>query len=323
MYIIFLILGFFLLIKGADFLIKGASSIARKLNISNLVIGLTIVAFGTSAPELLVNIEASIKGDSGIVLGNILGSNIANILLILGAASIIYPLIVRRRTVIIEIPIGIFALVMAALLGNDFFINKTSTFLSRIDGMILVFFFLVFIVYAYKVAKTEIFQEDEEENISTAKAIIFTIIGIAALPVGGYLVVESSVEIATLLGASQFVIAATIVAVGTSLPELVTSVVAAYQKKPDIAIGNIVGSNIFNVLWILGVSAIIRPIPIDKVNNWDILIAALVGIFMFSLLHARKRFFIQTEYVLSRWNGIIFLAAYVGYMAFLTLRNTI
>ncbi|HBB02447.1 MAG: CaCA family Na(+)/Ca(+) antiporter, inner membrane protein [Candidatus Peregrinibacteria bacterium GW2011_GWF2_38_29] len=324
MYIVFLILGFVFLLKGADFLIKGASSIARRLNISDLVIGLTIVAFGTSAPELLVNIDASILGRSDIVLGNILGSNIANILLILGVASIISPLVIRSRTVLVEIPLGIFAIIVLGILGNDIFINKSlNSFISKTDGIIMIFFFMIFLVYAYKIAKTEIFRDGEEQNISLLKSIIYLIIGIVALPLGGKWVVESAVEIATLIGLSQFVIAATIVAIGTSLPELVTSTVAAYQKKPDIAVGNVVGSNIFNVFWILGISAVIKPIPINSINNWDILIAGLIGVFMFLFLHARKRFFVQTEYVLSRWSGIIFLVFYFGYVVFLILRGTV
>lgn len=319
MYIIFLILGFALLVKGADFLVQGASSIAKKLKISELAIGLTVVAFGTSAPELLINDQASLQGNSDIALGNILGSNIANILLILGIASVIHPLTVRRRQVLIEIPIGILSLILTWILGNNFFLNK-SAILSQTDGLIMIFFFVIFLIYTYKITKIEIFSENKEKTLSTTTAIFLTIIGLISLPIGGEWVVESAVKIATSLGVSKFVIAATIIAIGTSLPELATSMVAAHKKKSDIVIGNIVGSNIFNTLWILGLSATIRPIKINSINNTDILIATLVGIILFSLLR-RKRFFAQHEYILSRWTGITFLILYTIYLAFLILRS--
>ncbi len=310
-------------------LIEGASIIARKLKISGLVIGLTIVAFGTSAPELFVNIQASIKGTSGIAMGNILGSNITNIFLVLGACAIIYPIALKKNTIWKEIPLSLLAAVMVGVLANDGLIDKMPfSILTRSDGIVLIAFFIIFMYYAYGIAKTEIFQEiDGTQTMSTSKAILFTILGIIFLPVGGKLIVDAALKLATMLGASEFLIGATIIAIGTSAPELITSVMAAYKKKTDIAIGNIVGSNIFNIFWILGLSAIIRPIPFQKLNNIDILITAFASVVLLVFLYFNKKYALfgigGEEHRIERWEGIVLLMLYAGYITYLIFTQSV
>ena len=257
---IFLIAGFAFLVKGADFLVDGASSIAKKFGISALVIGLTIVAFGTSAPELIVNIFASIQGNTDIAIGNILGSNIANILLILGISAMIYPLAVGKGTVWKEIPLGLLAIIVVAIMANDRLIDGGGfSGLTRIDGFILISFFIIFLYYTFGISKAQGTGEPEESNriheYSFFRSGIMVVAGLAGLTLGGKWIVDSAVVIAEQIGLSQAVIGLTIVAIGTSLPELATSAIAAFKKNTDIAVGNIVGSNIFNVFWILGISA--------------------------------------------------------------------
>jgi len=320
-----LIAGFAILLYGAHLLIEGASAIARKLKISELVIGLTIIAFGTSAPELFVNIQASIKGTAGIAIGNILGSNITNIFLVLGASAVIYPIALKKNTIWKEIPLSLLAAIMVGVLANDYLIDKMPfSILTRSDGIVLVAFFIIFMYYVFGVAKTEIFQEiDGTQTMPTLKAVLFTILGIIFLPVGGWLIVDGAVKLAAMLGANEFLIGATIVATGTSLPELITSVMAAYKKKADIAIGNVIGSNIFNIFWILGISAIIKPIPFQKLNNIDILITAFASIILLIFLYINKRYAFfgvaGEEHRIERWEGVMLLILYAGYIAYLIL----
>lgn len=310
-----LLVGFVILIKGADFLVRGSSSIAKKFGISNIVIGLTIVAFGTSAPELIVNIMASIKGSSEIVMGNVVGSNIANILLILGISAMICPLIVKKSTTRIEIPFALLAFLVLATVANDIFIdNGVANFVTRIDGIIMILFFIIFLYYTFSISKAN-GDSGQVEKLSTLKSIIFIIGGILALTLGGNFVVKSAIIIAMYWGVSESLIALTIVSIGTSLPELATSVVAALKKNPDIAIGNVVGSNIFNIFWILGLSAIIRPVFLDPIMNIDILFGVFITILLFGYM------FIGKKNVVQRWQGASMVVLYVGYIVYLVIRG--
>ncbi|MCE1155083.1 MAG: calcium/sodium antiporter, partial [Bacteroidales bacterium] len=265
--IVFLIAGFVLLVIGADWLVNGASALAKKYNVSDLAIGLTIVAFGTSAPELVVNVFAAAQGSHDIVLGNIIGSNNFNLLVILGIAGIITPLAVQHSTVWKEIPFSLLAVAVLFIFANDIFSDGTGV-ISRFDGIILLAFFGWFLWYVGKQLK----NDPAEAEIVTKqypgwKMALLIVGGLAALIAGGRLVVTSAVDIARVMGMSEKLIGLTIVAAGTSLPELATSVVAAIKKNNDIAVGNIVGSNIFNIFLILGVSSVINPVSFNTVFN--------------------------------------------------------
>ncbi|MDY0257411.1 calcium/sodium antiporter [Gudongella oleilytica] len=268
MNIVFFIIGLALLVAGANYFVDGAAGIAKRLKVSALLIGLTVVAFGTSAPEVAVSISASLKGNNGIALGNVLGSNIFNLSFILGAAAIIFPLSVERQTIKKEIPIMILSALSLFALGVDSVIDQNSNIvISRGDGLMLLLLFASFIYYVIEVARNsrEVVELlDNPIEGSTFKLIIKTAGGLAFIIAGGYLVVESAVEIATSLGLSQTFIGLTIVAIGTSLPELVTSIIASIKKNPEIAVGNVVGSNIFNAFFILGASAVISPIAVNS-----------------------------------------------------------
>lgn len=312
--ILLILVGFVVLIKGADWLVVGASALARKNNISDLAIGLTIVAFGTSAPELVVNSFASYEGHADIVFGNIIGSNIFNLFAILGIVGLIAPITVQSSTVWKEIPMSLFAAIVLFLLCNNFFI-KEPDILSRWDGVILFIFFLLFLFYVYKQMKVEQAPPVEETEklikMSNGKIWILIVIGLAGLILGGKLVVNNAVEMATLLGISEKIIALTIVAAGTSLPELVTSVVAATKKNSDIAIGNIIGSNIFNIFFILSFSSFLRPIPYNPVFNTDLYILAGGTLLLFiAMFTGKKR-------RLDRWEALILLTGYILYTVYL------
>jgi cation:H+ antiporter len=314
---ILLIAGFVLLIKGADFLVNGASSIARRFNVSDLVIGLTIVAFGTSTPELFVNIFASFKGNTDIAIGNILGSNIANIFLILGVSSVIYPLTVTKGTVWKEIPFSLLAILVLGILANDRLIDKdNASALMRTDGLVFLSFFIIFLYYSGSIAKR---IEGMEEHVPAkqyglARSLLWVMFGLIGLTLGGKWIVDGAVQLATRFGMSQSLVGLTIVAVGTSLPELATSAMAAYKRNVEIAVGNVVGSNIFNIFFVLAVSSIIKPLPFKETNNIDIgtviLAELLLFIFMFT---GRKR-------LLDRWEGVVFLVIYFTYIGFLILQ---
>jgi cation:H+ antiporter len=310
------IIGFVILIKGADWLVDGASSLAKRFNISNLVIGLTIVAFGTSAPEMVVNIIAGINGNAELAIGNIVGSNIANILLILGVSAIIYPLTVHLNTVWKEIPLSLLAILVLTIMANDILIDRASaSVITRADGFILIAFFIIFLYYTVGIAKSSHERGEEVVPMKLGRSLLLIIIGLAGLLVGGNWIVNGAVKIATLLGMSQRLIGLTIVAVGTSLPELATSAMAAYKKQSDIAIGNVVGSNIFNVFWILGVSALINPLPSQPAVNIDLGMAIFASMLLFGC------FFIGARHMLERWQGIFFLIIYAAYITFLIIKG--
>ncbi|MFA4917024.1 MAG: calcium/sodium antiporter [Syntrophales bacterium] len=312
----FLLIGFVFLIKGADFLVDGASSIARQFNISDLVIGLTIVAFGTSTPELFVNILASLKGNTDIAVGNILGSNIANILLILGVSSAIYPLTVTKGTVWKEIPLSLLAALVLGFMANDQLIDKRDiSVLTRIDGLILLSFFAIFIYYSASIAKrTEGMNDHISMEIYGFKKSVFLItLGFIGLTLGGKWIVDGAVHMSKSLGMSESLVGLTVVAIGTSLPELATSAMAAYKKNVDIAVGNVVGSNIFNIFFVLGISSIINPIPFLTKNNADIGAVLVSSLLLFALTGRNNR--------LDRWKGVVFIGLYVAYNVFIIIRN--
>lgn len=309
------VVGFVLLIKGADWLVDGASSIARKLKISNIVIGLTIVAFGTSAPELIVNIMASMRGSSDIAVGNVVGSNIANILLILGISAIIFPLSVKKGTVFKEIPLSLLAVLALWFMANDVLLDgAVANSLGRIDGLVFLLFFIIFLYYTFGISKAQ-GQEGEVKEHKTALSIFFVIIGIASLAIGGNWIVEGAILIAQQLGISEALIGLTIVAIGTSLPELATSAMAAYKKNPDIAMGNVVGSNIFNIFWILGASTLIHPINFSATMNFDIYFLVFTTALLFTVM------FIGKKHTIERWQGVLFVLTYVAYLAYLVVRG--
>ncbi len=312
--VLLLLIGFVILIKGADFLVGGASSMAKKLNISSIAIGLTIVSFGTSAPEMLVSVTSSLKGYNLAAFGNVIGSNNFNLLFILGVAGIIYPLVVLRNTVRYEVPLSLLAGLILYLLVNDVtFRGAESNLLSRFDSFILLAFFGLFMLYVYRTMSQSVDsnQNDSIKLYTTSVSIGLVLLGMAMLVGGGTLVVDNAIFIAEEYGISKKLIGLTILAVGTSLPELATSAVAAYKKNTDIAIGNVIGSNIFNLLFILGINGLIRPLPYDTVMNFDIYIygAATVAliIFMFTL-NTRK---------LDRWEAFLLLISYFAYTIFL------
>jgi cation:H+ antiporter len=305
--------GFYLLIKGADILVDGASSLAKRLKVSDLVIGLTIVALGTSAPELAVNISASYKGQTGIAISNVLGSNIANILLILGVSSIIRNVTVKENTVWKEIPFSLLAAIIVFLQANDVFFGAgTKNQISRNDGLEMLAFFIIFLYYIFSIAKEENIFEDEipKLQLSLGKSIIYIIIGLILLPLGSDWVVNGAVRVAKFFGISEAYIGLTIVAIGTSLPEMATSIVALYKKNSDISIGNVVGSNIFNVFLILGISSVIRPLEFSTKNNVDVVMTVLASLILFFSL------FVGKKHEVERSQGILFLLIYIIYLIF-------
>jgi cation:H+ antiporter len=305
--ILLIVVGFLLLIKGADWMVDGASALAKKNNISDLAIGLTIVAFGTSAPELVVNIIASYDHHSDIVFGNVIGSNNFNLFVVLGIVGLIFPINVQSTTVWKEIPISFVAVVALFFLTNDFFVQE-SHILSRFDGFLLFVLFCLFLFYVYKQLKKDI-PKTISSNVNQSDIKIWGLIGIGltGLVLGGKLVVTNAIELATVFGISEKIIGLTIVAAGTSLPELVTSVVAAFKKNSDIAIGNIIGSNIFNILLILSLSAFVSPIEFNIEFNKDVYLLGAGTLFLFVAMFTGKK------KKLDRWEAGVLLVAFIIY----------
>ncbi|MDH5610369.1 MAG: calcium/sodium antiporter [Cyclobacteriaceae bacterium] len=312
--ILFVVAGFVSLIFGANWLVDGASALARKYNVSDLVIGLTIVAFGTSAPELVVNSIASVKGYTDLVLGNIIGSNNFNLYIILGLSGLILPLKVQTSTAWKEIPISLLVSVLLLFLLNDILFTGT-TYLSRIEGLIMLLLFCLFLYYVFNQMKNDPQTVAIENQNSALKIWGLIIIGLGGLLLGGQLVVVNSVGIASALGVSEKIIGLTIVAAGTSLPELVTSIVAVTKKNSDIAIGNVIGSNIFNILLILSISSIIKPIEYNPKFNLDMLILIGGTVFLFTsmLTGQRKK--------LDRWEAGVLFGFYTIYTTYLVLNE--
>lgn len=315
-----LVVGFVLLIKGADILVKGSSSIAARFGISEIIIGLTIVSIGTSMPELIVNIMASVRGSSEMAIGNVLGSNIANLLLILGLTAIVRTLPVSRNTVIAEIPFSIAAILLIGFLANAnlWGANDTIIGLSRIDGALIMFFFFVFFVYIFMMAVSEkslIPTEEIETSLPVWKSMTFIILGVIMLFLGGKWVVEGAIELSRLLGMSETFISLTVVAVGTSLPELVTSITAARRGRVDLAVGNVVGSNIFNALWILGISSTIKDIPFNIIANTDLMIVVFATLLVLILM------IISRKLEVKRFHGVVLFMSYIIYNIYIFIRG--
>lgn len=352
--IFLLIIGFVLLIKGADILIDGSSSMAKKLGLSNLVIGLTIIAFGTSAPELIVSMLAAIKGNSDISMGNIIGSNIVNLLFILGATTLFAKIKVDSSIVKKQIPFSILAAVALFVLINSTLINGSGVNgLTRTSGIILILFFCIFLYYTFSTAKKDddlgkeiksknkaksiitflvnlflkIFKinkksddsfDDNSEEIKVRKnwiSILMIIGGIVALFLGGRFIVNSATYIAASFGLSEALIGLTVVAIGTSLPELAASVIAAKKNQADMAVGNVIGSNIFNILWILGCSSIISPLAYNPAMNIDILFLIFTSFLLLPLIYFGKK------HHLTKIEGLILLSLYVVYLIFIIMRG--
>jgi cation:H+ antiporter len=308
--ILLLILGFGILIKGADWLVNGGSALARKYNVSELAIGLTIIAFGTSMPEFVVNAFAAYKSHGDLIYGNIIGSNIINLFAILGITGLIAPIIVQSSTVWKEIPFSFFGVILLFFLSNS--IISENEILSRLDGMILLIFFFLFLYYVFRQLKSENIPLDLNRiEMSNFKMWMFILLGLAFLVAGGRLVVVNSVNIAMDLGISETIIGLTIVAAGTSLPELATSVVAAIKKNTDIAVGNIIGSNIFNIFYVLGVSSLIKPVDYNIKFNFDLYLLGFGTIFLFIAMFTGKK------KKLDRWEAGILFIIYAGYTIFL------
>ena len=311
--ILILILGLLLLSKGADLFVQGASIAAKRLRVSPMMIGLTVVAFGTSAPELAVNIFATTNGNTGITFGNIIGSNISNILLILGVAALIRPLGTEKNTIWREIPFALLGVLVLIILVNDSILGGGENVLGTGDALILLLFFAIFMVYVFGMARVTTSDEPEIKEFGTGRTILYLLIGLAGLLGGGQLLVSAAIDIATQLGVSERVIGLTIVAIGTSLPELMTSAIAAYRGQTDIAIGNVIGSNIFNIFFILGISGLVSPLPFRSAMNLDLGLLLLASVLLFVTMFTGGR------RVLDRWEASIFLVLYVSYTVYLFL----
>lgn len=317
--LLFVILGIVAILYGADFLVDGAVAIARKYKVSTAVIGLTIVAFGTSTPELAVSLTGAFQGQSDISLGNVLGSNTFNILAIVGISSLVRPLLINRNTRSYEIPFMVMISFALALLSLDHLFEENSMDkITRADGLILLFFFLLFIAYSFATArkkgdKEEIPQESKKE-IKGILAVLMLIGGLVMLIVGSKVFLYGATDIAKDFGISEAVIGVTLAAIGTSLPELITSVVAVKKGQIDIAINNVVGSNIFNILFILGTTATINPLSRGNISNMDFLfmLGSAVGLLFFALLSKKK--------VIPRFVGVLFTIAYISYMTLLVIQ---
>jgi cation:H+ antiporter len=309
--VLLLIAGFISLIYGANILVDSASSLAKKLNVPNMVIGLTIVAFGTSSPELVVNLIASVNHNSDMALGNVIGSNIFNVLAILGLAALIRPLVVKNTTTWIEIPLSLLAAVVVFVMAGDvLFDGAGASTISRADGIILLLFFAIFLAYNIAVMKSGSSETDiPTKNYPVNKSVMFIVIGLVLLAAGGRMIVYSATNIALLLGLSERIIALTIVSVGTSLPELATSVIAARKNNLDIAIGNVVGSNIFNIFFVLGISAVINPVPIGQGVNLDLYVNIGASLLLFAFV------FTGRGRKLERWEGGIFILLYLVFVS--------
>ena len=308
-----LIVGFVVLILGADWLVSGASGLAKRLNVPDLVIGLTVVAFGTSAPELMVNLMAAFNNESEIALTNILGSNTINTFIILGISALIYPIKSQKSSRKYEIPWSVFAGLIILVMGTECFgLCGGDAIISRLDGVVLLLIFSLFMYYTLKMAKNNTESQDEGFlPMKIWKAVLLIAVGLVALVVGGKVIVINAVSIAQAFGVSQAVIGVTVVALGTSLPELATSAIAAFKKNPDLAIGNVIGSNIFNVFFVLGISAVIRPLP-SYSNLWiDASLAALGSLLLLLFVSTNR------NKELKRWQGAFFLVCYGVYLVWL------
>lgn len=296
-------------------MVEGACALAVKLSISEIVIGLVLVSFGTSAPELIVNVFSAIQGKTDFSFGNIIGSDIMNILLILGVAGLIRPLKTRKNTVWREIPFAVMAVLILTLLCNDRWLGNGDNILTRADGVTMLFFFLIFLSYSFSIAPIDLSDKPDIKHLPDRKIGLFLILGIIGLFAGGKLIINGAVDVAVMFGMQDRLIGLTILAIGTSLPELVTSAVAAKRGKIDIAIGNVIGSNIFNIFFIIAITSIIRPLPFSSVLNVDLGVLLLASVILFFTMFTGKR------RTLDRWEALFFLVLYAGYTTYLIIRN--
>lgn len=312
--VLLLLVGIAILILGADFLVKGAASMARKWGVSTIVIGLTVVAFGTSTPELVVSLLSALSGTTDLAIANVVGSNMANILLILGVGAMISTLKVKEGTTFKEIPFALLAMVLIAIMANDAIIdNNHVNALTRSDGLAFLAFFAIFIYYTYGLTKVS-GESEQVETMSWRRSMLFFLCGLVGLIIGGKLIVDNAIMLAALAGMSEALIGLTIVAVGTSLPELATTIVALKKGHGDLAIGNAIGSNIFNSFWILGVTATIKPLPFDTAANADVLFTTFATFLLFVVM------FVGKKRRLTRTEGVIFLSLYAVYIGHAILR---
>lgn len=313
--IVLIVLGFVALVKGADWLVDGASAIAKRFGISDLVIGLTVVAFGTSMPEFVVNMVSVAEGTTDLAITNILGSNIINTFVILGLTALVYPVVSQKRSRDFDIPLSIIAgILVFSFVAIQLPIGEEIRGIGRVGGGILLAMFCYFLYNTFRHAKDHpeeaALEEGETKEIPVRRAVALMLGGFVGLVVGGELIVKSAVDIATRMGVSEAIIGLTIVALGTSLPELATSVIAAFKKNSDIALGNVVGSNIFNVFFVLGTSAVVRPLPAYDGIEVDAWMAALGSIIVWLAVktnHERK---------VQRWAGALLLIVYAGYLTY-------
>ncbi|KKK36322.1 sodium:proton exchanger [Mesobacillus campisalis] len=315
---ILLVVGFILLIKGADYFVEGASNIAQLLKVPPILVGLTIVAFGTSAPEATVSIIAAMEGSSDVSLGNVVGSNILNITLVIGITAIINPLKVESETIRKEIPFTLLASIVLWVFISDVALqNRGTNLITRSEGIILLLFLSIFLYYIFEVARnsrsSDSVEEVQNKDITWGKNLVFTVGGMAAIIFGGDMVVDNATQIALAIGMSETLVGLTIVAIGTSLPELVTSITAALKKQTEIALGNIVGSNIFNILFVLGASATIAPLAVDNRIFTDVVCMIILTVVLL--------IFSRTKYKISKVEGAVLVAVYTAYLIYIILRN--
>lgn len=310
-----LIGGLILILLGANGLTDGAASVAKRFKISDLVIGLTIVAFGTSAPELVISVLSSIQGSAEMAIGNVVGSNIFNVLMIIGCTSLVLPMQVGQGTMSKEIPLVILSSLALTFFANDIILDGgEQNVISRIDGLVLLCFFMIFMRYTFAIARNGSEEQSEEQKVKELpmwKSLAFIIGGLAGLIIGGQLFVDGASGVARSLGVSDSIIGLTLVAGGTSLPELATSITAALKKNSGIAVGNVIGSNLFNIFFVLGCSATISPLPMGGINNIDM--AVLVGS---SVLFWLVGWFFKKR-TITRIEGAFLVMCYIGYTAFL------
>ncbi|MBE7440698.1 MAG: calcium/sodium antiporter [Spirochaetales bacterium] len=316
---VLLVLGFVLLIKGADFLIDGAVGLARRVGVSDIVVGLTVIAFGTSLPELVVNVMASLQGKSDLAVGNVIGSNTANILLILGVSSLVRPLSVQSNTIWKEIPFALLAVIVMGVLANDRLLaGGSSDKLALSDGIVLLAFFIIFLFYVFGLAQQgaiELEDVPSDGAMSVSRIVLLLLAGFAGIILGGDWIVDGAVTLGRDLGVSEAFIGLTVLALGTSLPELAASAAAALKGKVDLAIGNVVGSNIFNIFLVLGTSATISAIDFHPDRNFDVFVSAGAALLlMLSVLFPQKN-------KLGRLPGVVFLGSYLVYVFFVVGRG--
>ena len=330
LFILQFIVGLVLILKGADFLTDGASSIARRFNISSLVIGLTIVAFGTSAPELVVSVISALEGHTEMAIGNVVGSNIFNTLAIMGITALVFPVACSKNNIRYDVPLCLVASIALFAMANDTFLSRevsSESAISRSDGITLLCFFLIFLSYSFAIAKSgkkpdgiaiseqkQGEETTEKKEMSMGKAILLFLVGLAGLIFGGDWMVDGASGIATLMGVSQSIIALTIVAAGTSFPELITSVVAARKGDTDMAMGNVVGSNIFNIFFVLGVSSTVAPLKLGNIQMFDFATLLAGAVFLWIFCKFGKRY-----HYITRFEGAILTLCAIAYYIYKVL----